>query len=221
VMLLGPTTRVEERKVLARYDNGASALIEGRIGRGRILLFTSTLDRDWNDLPIHPGYLPLMQQSVRYLARRQLREGSRDLLVGRTIDLAVTPDDARLEVHGPGDRRTVLEGTALADRKRLRFSDTAAPGFYRVTAAAESGAAVPRPEANFAINLDPRGSDLAPIDLARLPTGDDPTAATPSGVHDRRVELWHAIALALLLLLLLEGLATLGDRLPRVTRRNR
>ena len=48
---------------------------QASIGAGRTLLFTSTLDRDWNDLPIHPGFLPLMQQTVRHLARKHAAFG--------------------------------------------------------------------------------------------------------------------------------------------------
>jgi len=64
IYLLGPTTATQDRKVLARFTNGAAALVEASIGAGRTILFTSTLDRDWNDLPIHGGYLPLMQQAM-------------------------------------------------------------------------------------------------------------------------------------------------------------
>src|ERR1044071_8621045 len=36
--------------VLARYEDGGPALIEGNFGKGRVLLFTSSLGASWNDL---------------------------------------------------------------------------------------------------------------------------------------------------------------------------
>jgi hypothetical protein len=77
VMLLGPSEGGGiERTTLARFGSGAPALVEARRGEGRLLLFASTIDRDWNDLPIHPGFLPLVQQSARYLARAPSRSAT-------------------------------------------------------------------------------------------------------------------------------------------------
>ncbi len=42
---------------IARYNDGAVALAERRVGRGRVLVFTTTLDPYWNTLPMQPGYL--------------------------------------------------------------------------------------------------------------------------------------------------------------------
>ena len=39
-----------------------------RLGRGRVLLLTTTVDREWTDLPIRPGFLPLVQEAARFLA---------------------------------------------------------------------------------------------------------------------------------------------------------
>lgn len=206
IVLLGPTTEVDERRVLARYDNGAAALVEARRGKGRLLLFTSSIDRDWNDLPIQPGFLPLAQQAVRYLARKPFSRRDSQLLVGHAAALRVGPEDAVLEIHGPGGRRTTFEGNELAGRELVRFRKTDRPGVYRVRAAAKGKDSRPRPEASFAVNIDPRASDLRradPAALARPKSGDAP--ATAAGPRQRRVELWHAIAAALLGLLLFES----------------
>ena len=41
----------EKTVVLARYDDGTPALLETPLGTGKILLYTTTLDSSWNDLP--------------------------------------------------------------------------------------------------------------------------------------------------------------------------
>jgi len=204
VLLLGPTTDTADRKVLARFTNGAAALVEARSGGGRLLLYTSTLDRDWNDLPLHPGFLPLMQESVRHLARRRDTASTAELLVGQAAPLP-TLDLKRLEVRGPDGGGAVFAGERIEGRRMVRFTATDAPGIYRVGGADQAGATRDRDELAFAVNLDPRGSDLTAVGPGALPASG---IAAGVGTHTsrRRVELWHALAAALLVLLLIESI---------------
>jgi hypothetical protein len=204
IALLGPTTATADRNVLARFTNGAAALVEASIGAGRTLLFTSTLDRDWNDLPIHPGYLPLVQQTVRHLARKHTRGGQADHLVGSSVVLA-TGDLRRLEVRGPDGIGAVFEGDRITGRSSVRFGKTDRAGTYRVIGTDQTGATRDREELAFVVNVDARGSDLTMAPDKALPesgTG----GGTPLTDTRRRVELWHALAALVLLLLLAEGI---------------
>jgi Aerotolerance regulator N-terminal len=205
VLLLGPTTDTADRKVLARFTNGAAALVEARVGGGRLLLFTSTLDRDWNDLPLHPGFLPLMQESVRHLARRRDRATTGELLVGQAAPLP-TLDLQRLEVRGPGGAGAVFAGDRIEGRRVVRFAATDAAGIYRVGGTDQAGATRDRDELAFAVNLDPRGSDLTAVGAGALPVSGTAAAAAGAPPTRRRVELWHALAAALLGLLLIESI---------------
>ena len=204
ISLLGPTTATNDRKVLARFTNGAAALVEASIGAGRTLLFTSTLDRDWNDLAIHRGFLPLIQQAVRHLARKHALGIESDHLVGGSVALP-TGDLKKLEVRGPDGIGAVFEGDRIAGRSSVRFGKTDHPGIYRVIGTDQTGATHDRDELAFAINLDPRGSDLTPVPAASLPTSGTGSAIAQTD-NTRRVELWHALAAALLLLLLGEAI---------------
>ena len=206
IALLGPTTDVASRRVLARYDNGTAALVQAEIGRGRLLLFTSTIDRDWNDLPIHPGFVPLVQQTVRHLARVSPQGRPRELLIGAQLLLDVGADTIRLDVNRPGGRRSVIEGEALAERKQVRFGDTDQPGFYRISEVKREGSSSARNDSAFAVNLDPRGSDLRRADLTQLTRAPATAARADADTHERRIELWHAVAAALLLFLLAESI---------------
>ncbi len=210
VMLLGPTTDVKDRKVLARYDNGAAALVEARKGAGLLLLYTSSLDRDWNKLPIHPGFLPFMQQIVRYLASKPFEEREQQNLVGDSVSIKVGADDERIEVLGPDGRRTVLEGDKLAGRKSARLDEINAPGIYRIQTVGAKGKPQAHPEFSFAANVDPLVSDLSPVATDHIETQASVTEGVDSEkAHTRRVELWHAIAALLLLLLLIESVLSL------------
>lgn len=66
-------------RVLARFDDGDPALVEYRGGAGRALVFASDLSMGWNDFPRHPGFVPFLQETVRYLAGPG--ESRRDVLL--------------------------------------------------------------------------------------------------------------------------------------------
>lgn len=204
VSLLGPTTQTADRQVLARFTNGAAALVEASIGQGRTLLYTSTLDRDWNDLPIHGGFLPLMQQAMRHLARKHATFGEADHFVGSSVTLP-SGDLKKLEVRGPDGLGAVFEGDRLAGRSSVRFGRTERPGAYRVIGTDQTGTTQNRDELGFVVNVDARGSDLTAASPADLPVSGTGTAVAPAD-DSRRIELWHALAAALLLLLLVEGI---------------
>ena len=204
ISLLGPTTATSDRKVLARFTNGAAALVEASIGAGRTLLFTSTLDRDWNDLPIHPGFLPLIQGAVRHLARKHALDVESEHLVGSSVALP-TGDLKKLEVRGPDNLGLVFEGDRITNRSSVRYGRTEKPGIYRVIGTDQTGATHERDELAFAVNLDPRGSDLTAAPPSALPASGTGRSSAPAD-NTRRVELWHALAAIVLLLLLAEGI---------------
>ncbi|MBI2191152.1 MAG: BatA domain-containing protein [Planctomycetes bacterium] len=57
-------------RVLAEYSDGRPALVEGRYGLGRVLVFTSSCSTDWTDMPLRPTFLVLAQRLVGYLGSR-------------------------------------------------------------------------------------------------------------------------------------------------------
>lgn len=57
-------------RVVARYTNGGTALAERAGSAGHLLLFTSDLDRRWNDFPLNPAFVPFAQEVARYLGAR-------------------------------------------------------------------------------------------------------------------------------------------------------
>jgi hypothetical protein len=179
-------------------------MVEAARGRGRLLLYCSTLDRDWNDLPIHPGFLPLVEEAVKHLARKHERMDAGEILVGRSVVLP-TLDLQRLEVRAPDGKSAVFEGERLEGRSSVRFTGTDTPGIYRVFGTDKSGATHDRDELAFAVNLDPRGSDMTIVAATKLPVSGAGKGSEPAST-EHRVELWHVIAAVLLLLLLIESI---------------
>lgn len=73
--------RPEGWHVPARFSDGSPAVLDRSESAGRVLLFTSDVDRRWNDFPLHPAFVPFTVEAIRYLTAR--REAPRDLLVSR------------------------------------------------------------------------------------------------------------------------------------------
>lgn len=59
----------DDRTVLARLSGGDAALTEQMVGKGRLLVFTSDLDNQWNRFPLHPSFVPFAIETARYLTR--------------------------------------------------------------------------------------------------------------------------------------------------------
>jgi hypothetical protein len=217
-MLLSPLPDAPGRQIVLRYESGAPALVEAEVGRGRVLLLTTTVDRAWTDLPIRPGFLPLVQEAARYLAGAPSGEAAAALAVGGKRELALEPDDRRIEIVPPsGDSRWLTppaHGEARG-RRTVTFAETDEPGFYRVRAARADGTVSERPDAAFVVNLDPRESDPARLADDKRP---DRAGAPAAGgaVPRRRLELWHALGVAAIALVLLESVLTLRFRRGRV-----
>jgi hypothetical protein len=148
----GPTDRV-----IARYDDGAVAAVEKRVGTGRVIAWTTSLDDSWTDLALKPVYLPLVHQFTRYLS--QFEQTSYWSTVGQVIDLSAT-------YKAKADRVVVEPG---GDRLRLGAGDPqilelAEHGLYEIRSASNGSA---RPD-RIAVNLDPAESDLSPLDPSEL-----------------------------------------------------
>lgn len=62
-------TRIQpsaQAKVLARFRDGDPALLEHTLGKGKVIWFTSTVDRDWGDWTRTRLYLPCVHQLLGY-----------------------------------------------------------------------------------------------------------------------------------------------------------
>ena len=56
-------------QVLLRYDDGSPALVAGTFGQGNVLMFASTADIEWNDLPIQTEFVPLVREAISLAVR--------------------------------------------------------------------------------------------------------------------------------------------------------
>ena len=70
----------DSASVIARYSDGSAALVEERVGAGRVLVFGSDLNHRWNDFPVQPAFVPFVHEMLRYLAAERPRPA--EYLVG-------------------------------------------------------------------------------------------------------------------------------------------
>lgn len=99
--------------VIARFSNGMPALLERPLERGRVVLFASDVDRRWNDLPLHPSFVPFALETIRYAAGggsalREYVSGEEPAGIGPGPGVFSGADGRRIVVNvdpGEGDLR--------------------------------------------------------------------------------------------------------------------
>jgi hypothetical protein len=64
------TSDTQLSRVLARFSDGRPAIIERQIGQGVSVALVSAVDPAWNNLVLQSVFLPVMHQTIRYLAVR-------------------------------------------------------------------------------------------------------------------------------------------------------
>ena len=194
-------TAKPETQVLARFDGGAPALVERRVGTGRVLLWASTLDLSWSDLPLKPVFLPFVHRAMRHLAA--YAEPAPWLTVGQVLDASAGPAGAQ-----PAGRVVLTPGGGrmAVDEEGSEVLELAEQGFYEVRGRAGDAALTV-----VASNVDPAESDLTAMDPKEIVaaaiggSGDEAGAAadapqTPES-QERSQRLWWYLLMAGILLL--------------------
>jgi aerotolerance regulator-like protein/VWA domain-containing protein len=149
-------------QVLARFDDGSPALLERKAGAGRVLMWTSTVDLDWNDLAVKPVFLPFVHTITKYLA--DFSEPPASLTVGQVIP-APRKTAAR---GGTANRGSTIAVAPSGARVTVETEDgaleLAEQGFYDV----RTQGAGPDSATTLASNVDLSESDLSPLDPREL-----------------------------------------------------
>ena len=209
---LDTTAPGSDARVLARFDDGAVAAAEKRVGAGRVIAWASTIDDSWNDLALRPVFLPLVHQTMRYLARYE--EPAAWYSVGQALDVAPRASSRAERVAlTPSGQRIALSG---ADAPR--FIELEEQGFYEIRTKDTA-----KPLSVVAVNLDPAESDLSAMDpreLVAAVTGRAVSeidqravaAVTPQDA-ERRQAIWWYLLLAGILMLAAE--TVVSNRLSR------
>lgn len=203
--LVEPTTEAADRTVL-RYADGAPALLLGQSGRGLVALLTTTLDRDWTDLPLQPGFLPLLHTLVIQLAGERGLERRAALEVGDVLVLGRDERADQLEIRSDADSAVAQRRVVQASEQRGRGWQVAGldqPGRYTVV---ELRAGEPLTSRTVIVAPPKAESDLTPLHSGPLwDAARGRERVTSGGGVLARAPAWTPALLLLLLLLVLEG----------------
>ncbi|HUF25491.1 MAG TPA: BatA domain-containing protein [Gemmatimonadaceae bacterium] len=214
------TARASEG-VLARFDDGGVALAERRVGAGRVLLWTSSLDNFWTDLAVQPVYLPMLHQLAKHASG--FAEARPWVTVGQVVDIAPEAEGAGAAARAATTELVV--DAPLGESRRLapgesRLVELTEQGFYEVR---RIGARPGTERRVIAVNLDLAESDLSALDpqemTASLARPDAGTMAQSSLLtltpveRERRQSLWWFLLAAALIALGAETI--LANRLSR------
>ncbi len=203
----------EGAAVIARFEDGSPALIEASHGSGKALVFTSTFDAGWNDLPLTPIYLPLVRQMTRYLAEFDDKAWQ---TIGGTFTVAPDKDGTVPAVDTPAGARVTEKNLTASGELLINPKE---PGFYRLRYPARSDFT--------AVNLIGRESDLKRLDInefVKTITGAAPGAnsavAADAKLSDEEEEakqrVWWLLLIAALALFLAEAVIARRTKMVRV-----
>ncbi|GJM23652.1 MAG: membrane protein [Phycisphaerae bacterium] len=201
--------------VIARYDDDEStpAIMERTFGRGRVLLFTSTCDLEWNDWARDASYVIGMLEITQHLARAG--DANRSTTVGKPLTFALNPSDyepqatLRLPGYPQQEDEDVVASTDGSKGMQISWAHTAQAGIYSFELRRRDGRSVAR---RFAVNVDARESDLSPAtedDLRRSLDGliveyIEGVAIETDETEGGRKELWPMLLVAAMSLLMIE-----------------
>jgi len=166
---------------LLQFEDDAPALASRAAGDGRTLLLSASLDADYSDLPLRPGYLPLLAAMIREAAGATAAARGR-IAPGDSVTLPAPKPGHLVEVRGPNGK--AWRYTAPGQRDVIRFAATDALGMFEVRTGREGDSAEPRLRATFVVDPPREESDLSagpvPQQAANQEGG---SAATPVSVH--------------------------------------
>ena len=123
----------QERGNVSPLPAGDPALVEWARYRGRVVLFTSTINMDWTTWPVSPSFPALMQELLHFAVAGRLRE--QRAVVGDVLEEYLPPAAGGLAftLHTPDGRIESGHTQPQAEVGVLRWTDTDISGVYRAT----------------------------------------------------------------------------------------
>ena len=137
-------------RVLLTLGDNLPFIIYGDRGTGRVIIVNASPDRAWGDFPLTSAFLPLVQQIGRLSITRTGRDASYfvgDACPRRSVCRAISRCRSRRRA---GETLPIQPGAPLIERAEHA-------GIYEVSSASEGLLH------EFAVNVEPRESNLAPI----------------------------------------------------------
>ena len=187
-------------RVVARLTDQTPLLLEKKIGEGRVLLLASGLDNLSNDFPLHPIFIPFVEQTARLLSGTERRSGAR--LVDSFLELRTDKEQAiSVEITDPDGHRPL----SLREATSTQTFQLTRAGFYELRLANGRQDVI-------GVNADRRESDLdvIPDDVLSLWRGNANPGSQQASAGEQTQEqprsLWWYVMLLVLAAAVAESL---------------
>lgn len=193
-------------------------MLEQEVGRsgGRVTLWTSSVEGQWNNLPQSAGtFVPLVQETIHHLASGQTRGSQRQLEVGQELiwSAPTSPSVESLTLVRPDGQSQSSPVQVRGDKYVFTDNNTYQPGLYQLLFKPSQ-----LPPVYFSVGLDRRELDpavLTPGDIERLKDARylydrvlTPTLGEALGTGKTGLELWPYLVVLLLGTLIVETALT-------------
>jgi len=218
-MIATEPSLAKDSRVLLRYTDGLPALLERQVGKGRVILFTSSMDDDWTDLPLRSIFVPLVHQIARTLSNSLVHDAEEVIEVGQTLTLPLPPDPRRVALlRGPQQDEVRLDPMGADEEGLTSFSEARVPGHYNLYWS-DPDSGTEQLKTRFAVRVPSRESKLTALSAKALheaipgliyhgSTGQESGAESPGEVV-RTSSLLPALWLCLLIALIGESILSL------------
>jgi hypothetical protein len=157
-------------KPLIALANGEPLLLEQKVGAGKVMMITTSADRDWSDLPVKTIYLPLIQSLTQYLAGGKRGNLDAGIAVGAVKELTFPANfvGRNLRVTKPDKQNTEVAIAGEKDRATAAVKDNDEAGIYRLSlpAGGEKDSGAPQIYAVNAPFLESRLDEISAAELA-------------------------------------------------------
>ncbi len=187
-------------EVLATMDDGAPVFFSARRGKGRVLVYASTVDRDWSDLPIRTAFLPLAQRIAAWLTGTLDEREEVRARVGESVLLQPDPGVSAAFARSLSGVQVAL--TPVPNAPTVSGGPLPEPGRYVVSDT--KGVAIDA--LSFAAALDPAASDLTRHEPEALTAwfGED-VVKTSGPASERHTPLWTWLLIVAVMAFFFEG----------------
>lgn len=187
---------------------------------GRVVVWTTSADGQWSNLPLATNFVPLVNETLFYLAAGRNTAEDRRLEAGERLvwTAASDPPIAGVDVVRPDGGTQRVQAVLTGGKYVVAYDSTHVPGLYEVRPVGSDASRGGPGVAHFSVNIDRRELEpavLSATDMQWL-VGQkyvneaigEADLARALGAANRGTEVWPYAALAVFVLLLVETVMT-------------
>src|SRR5262249_45993372 len=134
---LGVNASQRDVRVLAHWNDAEShpAIVEKQFGRGHVVLFTTTADKQWGDWPIDPTYVLATRSTAAAIAGGE--GGESNVTAGQPLrfrlDDGAAVIDPKVRVPGSDSPEPAMQESPEPNARVIRFDHDTHAGAYMMS----------------------------------------------------------------------------------------